>query len=77
MTLALAVGGTAIIGTAVKRFVGLRPDPDGEEDGLDLFDHGEAGYHLDEEGGLAEAHQPPATVATLSAMAGAESTRES
>jgi Amt family ammonium transporter len=52
VTLAMAVAGTAILAVAVKAVLGLRPDAEGEEDGLDQLDHGEAGYHLDEAGGL-------------------------
>jgi ammonium transporter, Amt family len=46
VTLALAVGGTCILGYALKFTIGLRPTPDDEEVGLDLSDHGERGYHL-------------------------------
>jgi len=51
LTFALAVVGTLILGTLVKMTIGLRPDADREEEGLDQIDHGEAGYHLDEAGG--------------------------
>jgi Amt family ammonium transporter len=51
VTLALAVVGTAVLATLVKVTIGLRPDADREEEGLDQIDHGEAGYHLDEAGG--------------------------
>ena len=57
VTLVLAVGGTFLVGTAVKWLVGFRPDAEAEEDGLDQADHGEAGYHLDDAGGLADMHQ--------------------
>jgi len=30
--------------------IGLRPSMEGEEEGLDQTDHGEVGYHPDEEG---------------------------
>jgi Amt family ammonium transporter len=50
LTLTLAVVGTAVLGAVVKAVIGFRPDAEGEEDGLDQFDHGEAGYHLDEAG---------------------------
>ena len=40
-----------MLASIVKAVVGLRPDPDAEEAGLDITDHGEAGYHLDEPGG--------------------------
>jgi ammonium transporter, Amt family len=53
VTVALAVVGTALLATAIKATIGLRPDAESEEDGLDQLDHGEAGYHLDEEFGLA------------------------
>jgi len=51
LTLCLAVVGTVIVATLVKVTIGLRPDADREEEGLDQIDHGEAGYHLDEAGG--------------------------
>ncbi|HMI90779.1 MAG TPA: ammonia channel protein, partial [Polyangiales bacterium] len=50
-TLVLSVAGTAILATIVKLIVGLRPDQDTEEMGLDQSDHGEAGWHLEEQGG--------------------------
>jgi|CZKU01.1.fsa_nt_gi Amt family ammonium transporter len=67
VTLALSIGGTVVIASAVKRFIGLRPDPEVEEDGLDVVEHGEAGYHLDEDGGLAKAHAFPAPAAGMTA----------
>jgi Amt family ammonium transporter len=51
VTLVLAIGGTAILAVIVKAAIGLRPDRETEESGLDQFDHGEAGYHFDEAGG--------------------------
>jgi Amt family ammonium transporter len=51
ITLALSVGGTAVLATVVKAVLhGLRPDAEAEEAGLDLSDHGEAGYHYEEGG---------------------------
>ena len=50
LTLALSVGGTAVIACAIKAILGLRPSLDAEEAGLDDTDHGEAGYHPDEGG---------------------------
>jgi Amt family ammonium transporter len=47
LTLVLAIVGTTIIGYAVKAVMGLRPTPEEEEEGLDLTDHGEPGYHLE------------------------------
>jgi Amt family ammonium transporter len=54
VTLVISVAGTAVIATIVKAFVGLRPDVEAEESGLDYTDHGESGYHLDEPGGHLE-----------------------
>jgi Amt family ammonium transporter len=51
VTLVLAVAGTAILASLVKATIGLRPDAEGEEQGLDQIDHGEAGYHMEETGG--------------------------
>ncbi|HEY4184818.1 MAG TPA: ammonium transporter [Polyangia bacterium] len=50
LTVALSVGATVVIAYAVKAAIGLRPSIEGEEEGLDQTDHGEAGYHPDEEG---------------------------
>jgi Amt family ammonium transporter len=51
LTLVISVVGTVVLASIVKAVVGLRPDQDAEEAGLDITDHGEAGYHLDEPGG--------------------------
>jgi Amt family ammonium transporter len=51
LTLLLSIGGTIVLAFIVKSVVGLRPDPDAEETGLDWTDHGEAGYHYEEGGG--------------------------
>jgi Amt family ammonium transporter len=51
LTLVLAVVGTAVIALIVKAVVGLRPDAEAEENGLDWTDHGEAGYHYEEGSG--------------------------
>jgi Amt family ammonium transporter len=51
ITMVLAIGGTAILALIVKAIIGLRPDRETEESGLDQFDHGEAAYHFDEAGG--------------------------
>ena len=47
-TIALAVIGTLVLVFIVKIIVGLRPSHDEELQGLDFIDHGEAGYHYDE-----------------------------
>jgi Amt family ammonium transporter len=59
VTMALALAGTAIVALAVRSIIGLRPDAEGEEEGLDHIDHGEAGYHFEEEGGVSHRHEPP------------------
>jgi Amt family ammonium transporter len=51
LTLALSIVGTVVIAKIVGVVVGLRPDAEAEEAGLDWTDHGEAGYHY-EEGGV-------------------------
>ena len=51
VALHMALIGTGILAYALKALLGLRPDPDNEEQGLDNLDHGEAGYHMDEAGG--------------------------
>jgi Amt family ammonium transporter len=50
LTLALAIGGTAVIAYAIKATLGLRTDAEDEEAGLDGADHGEAAYHFEEAG---------------------------
>ncbi len=47
ITLVLAVVATVIIGYITKFTVGLRPTAEGEDQGLDITDHGEEGYVLD------------------------------
>ena len=76
LTLALAIGATFVLATAVKKLIGLRPDADAEEEGLDLVDHGEAGYHLDETGGFAEGQGHLVHAATMGDVADARSTVE-
>ena len=50
-TVVLSVVATAVIAYGIKAVIGLRPTVDSEEEGLDLNDHGEAGYHSDEGSG--------------------------
>jgi Amt family ammonium transporter len=45
ITLVLATVASAVIGLSIKALHGLRPAPDEEEEGLDLTEHGEPGYH--------------------------------
>ena len=51
LTIVLAVVGTTVLAYVIKFTIGLRPDKEIEEGGLDQADHGEAGYHFDEAGG--------------------------
>lgn len=44
LTLALSVGGTVVLAMIVKAVVGLRPSLETEDTGLDIVEHGEAGY---------------------------------
>ena len=44
LTIVLSVVATVIITLIVKVIIGLRPTPEAESIGLDLADHGEAGY---------------------------------
>jgi Amt family ammonium transporter len=46
LTIVWSVVATAVIALIVKAVVGLRPSPEVEESGLDLPEHGEAGYEL-------------------------------
>jgi Amt family ammonium transporter len=48
VTILLALAGTAVLALGIKLVLGLRLDPDSEEQGLDIIDHGESGYHMDE-----------------------------
>ncbi|MEI7891516.1 MAG: ammonium transporter [Myxococcales bacterium] len=47
VTLAMAVAATCILGYALKYTIGLRPDAVDEQQGLDITDHGERGYHVE------------------------------
>jgi Amt family ammonium transporter len=51
LTIVLALLGTVVLAYLLKAVLGLRPDLENEEQGLDILDHGEAGYHMDEAGG--------------------------
>ncbi len=68
LTLGMAVAGTTVIAMALKYSLGLRPDAEVEENGLDLQDHGEAGYHMEEAGSMT-------AVAEMSGSGAAESVR--
>lgn len=44
VTLVLVIGGTLLIGLAIRATLGLRPNPEEEQLGLDETEHGEHGY---------------------------------
>ena len=48
LTILLSVVATVVIAYLVKALVGLRPSREDEEQGLDLVEHGEQGYHYGE-----------------------------
>lgn len=48
VALAFAGGGTFLIGTVLKRTMGLRTTDQEERDGLDIHVHGERGYQFDQ-----------------------------
>jgi Amt family ammonium transporter len=48
ITLVMAIVGTVVIAYIVKALTGLRPDVEDEVTGLDIVDHGEEGYILEE-----------------------------
>ncbi|PTY03296.1 ammonia channel protein [Verrucomicrobia bacterium LW23] len=47
LTVTLSVVATAIIAFAIKATIGLRPSIEDETTGLDITDHGEAGYEME------------------------------
>jgi Amt family ammonium transporter len=51
LTVVWSVAATVIIALIVKAVVGLRPDKETEQLGLDQSDHGEVSYHFEETGG--------------------------
>jgi Amt family ammonium transporter len=48
ITIVLSVVATVVIAYVVKALVGLRPSREDEEQGLDVVEHGEQGYHFGE-----------------------------
>jgi hypothetical protein len=67
--LTLAVVGSLVLGTVVKFAIGFRPSTEDEEEGLDAFDHGEAGYAFDEGFASHEPAQPVTGEAAAPALA--------
>jgi Amt family ammonium transporter len=45
VTIVWSVAASLVIGLIVKAVIGLRPSEEDEEQGLDIIDHGEEGYH--------------------------------
>jgi Amt family ammonium transporter len=54
LTMAISILGTLVLASIVKALIGLRPDVEDEETGLDYTDHGESGYHNEDDGAHAE-----------------------
>jgi Amt family ammonium transporter len=50
LTLVLSALGTVVLASIVKAVLGLRPALEDEDVGLDYSDHGEAGYHTEDQG---------------------------
>jgi len=69
LTLTLSVVATTVIGYGLKAVLGLRPDVEDEERGLDDIDHGEAGYHPEEISGHSSDDEAGAITATVPALA--------
>lgn len=69
LTLALSIVGSAAIAFAIKFVLGLRPDPSSEEEGLDIIDHGEAGYHFGEDPAHSTRSEPMSSLSTVGASA--------
>jgi Amt family ammonium transporter len=51
LTIVLAALATTVLAYVLKAVLGLRPSMENEEQGLDVLDHGESGYHMDEAAG--------------------------
>jgi Amt family ammonium transporter len=73
-TMVVSIVGTIVLASIVKAVIGLRPNAEDEEMGLDYTDHGEAGYHEDTGGGhverpmAAREESSPATQAATSSI---------
>jgi Amt family ammonium transporter len=74
VTMAISIVGTLVIASIVKALLGLRPETEAEELGLDYTDHGEAGYHADEQGGHLEQGEPVMQSSTTPAPSTAPTT---
>jgi len=69
LTLTLSIVATTVIGFGLKAVLGLRPDVEDEERGLDDADHGEAGYHPEEISGHSGEEAPAAVASGVPALA--------
>jgi Amt family ammonium transporter len=74
VTLVVSIVGTVVLASIVKAILGLRPEAEAEEVGLDYTDHGEAGYHADEQGGHLEQGEPVLQTSAAPATSAAPST---
>jgi Amt family ammonium transporter len=74
VTLVISVVGTVVLAQIVKALVGLRPETEAEELGLDYTDHGEAGYHADEPGAHVDMGEPVLQSSTTPATTTAPTT---
>ena len=50
LTLVISFAGTFVLASIIKLVIGLRPSVEDEVQGLDYTDHGESGYHTEEQG---------------------------
>jgi ammonium transporter, Amt family len=64
LTVVLSISVTTVLALILKSVLGLRPSQEAEEEGLDLSDHGEAGYH-DDEGGAHGADMDPEAMTVM------------
>jgi ammonium transporter, Amt family len=53
-TVVISLVGTVVLASMVKALIGLRPDAEDEDLGLDYTDHGESGYHTEDAGAHVE-----------------------
>jgi Amt family ammonium transporter len=74
VTMSISIVGTIVLASIVKAVVGLRPEAEAEELGLDYTDHGEAGYHADEPGAHVEHGEPVLQSSTTPAASTAPTT---
>jgi Amt family ammonium transporter len=71
MTYVLAGGGTFILLKVIDAVIGLRVTATDEEEGLDISQHGEAGYHMDEDYGSSVVDEGPSHARATEGVASA------